>query len=340
LTVLRAFKKYDANRNGDPDDEIPLTSKSLEYLRNFILESYGYVSYGPEINSDGSAYTYVPYTKAYRKYLQTMNDLYSEGILQNSTFTITTDSQMAKYGYKNRLGSFVSAAAYITVGYDLESNYTTFGPLTSTYYTGDDKGNPIHLGFANFKPDGACIPTASKYVREVARLVDIMYSELGTQLISYGVEGENWIWDDNTHTSWTFIVPNSWKDKSQEEYRATITPNVNSGSALYWSNSFVGKMNDTIIKSLNTMSEKYVPYLKEPEPYSIKMNSSEYSTITTIKASLDPQLTYLESAYITGDGGADPYSDTSYASFKSKLSSYRVDDMMKCYSDALTRSKA
>lgn len=333
-TILKAFKEYDANNNGDPDDEIPVSSKSLEYLRNFILEAYGYVSYGIEIESDYSSYTYVPFTEAYRNYLKFMNKLWKEGIMDKNTFSITTDSQMAQYGTKNRLGSFVSAAAYLTVGYQHEASYHTFGPLTSSYY----QGTPVHLGLGSFIPDGACIPTKSPYVREVARLLDIMYSDLGAQLVSYGVENQNWTWDDESHTSWTFHVPENWTG-NQEQYRAKITPNVNSGSALYWSNDFVGKMNDDILNNLNEMSESYLPYLKVPEPAEIKMNSSEYATITTIKAALDPQFEYLEASYIRNADGCDPYDDNSYNSFVSKLKGYGADELLKCYNDALTRYK-
>lgn len=333
-TVLKAFKEYDANNNGDPDDEIPVTSKSLEYLRNFILESQGYVSYGIELESDGSQYTYVPYTEAYRNYLIFMNRLWKEGILDKNTFSITTDSQMAQSGTKNRLGSFVGAAAYLIVGYEYESQYTTFGPLTSDYYQGD----PVHLGFGSFVPDGACIPMQSPYIREVARLLDIMYSDLGAQLISYGVEGQNWTWDDEEHTSWTFLVPEDWTG-NQEQYRATITPNVGSASGLYYSNDFVGKMNDDILISLNKMSEMYLPYLKVPEPAEIKMNSEEYSSITTIKAALDPQFEYLEASYIRGSDGCDPSDDASYEAFLSKLKGYGADTLLKCYNDALARYK-
>lgn len=330
LSVLRAFKQYDANDNGDPNDEIPLSSKALEFLRNFILASYGYVSQGAEITEDGSAFVYVPYQEAYRKYLQTLNTLWKEEILHNSTFSITTDNQLATYGNKNRLGSFVSAAAYLTVGYANEKDYVTFGPLTSSYYT----GTPLHLGFGSFIPDGAVITQSSIYPREVARLLDIMYSDLGAQLISYGVEGQDWTWDDDSKTSWTFNVPSSWSG-NQEQYRATITPNVGSASALYWSNSFVGKMNDEIITSLNRMSEIYVPYLKNPEPYEIKMNSKEYAEITRIKAALDPQLKYLEASYVRGDDGADPFNEASWESFKSKLSGYGADILINNYNNAL-----
>lgn len=328
LNVLRAFRDLDANGNGNPNDEIPVTAKSMEYLRNFILQSYGYVSSGPEITEDG--FVYVPYTEAYRKYLQFANTLYKEGLLHKDTFSISTDNQMAQYGNQGRLGSFVAAAAYLVVGYDRESEYTTFGPLTSSYYT----GTPIQYCTYYFKADGACIPTSTKYVREVARLIDIMYSDLGKQLIAYGVEGSDWTWDNDEHTSWTFHVPDNWEG-NQEQYRATITPNVGSASALYWSNDFVGKMNDEIITSLNAMSERYRPYLKVAEPTEIRLNSEEYNEITTVKATLDPQLKYLESCFIRGE--KDPTSDSDWNSFLQTLDGIGAQKLLKCYNDAYAR---
>lgn len=345
LEVLIAFKKYDANRNGDPYDEVPVSSKSLEYLRNFILASYGYVSYGCELESDGSKFTFVPTTEAYRKYLETAYDMWNyvddanpsnKNLMDNATFSTTTDSQMAKKGTKGLLGSFVAAAPFIITGYSSEGGYdeeyVTVPPLTSSYY----QGEPIHLGFGYFQPDGACIPTTSIYVREVARLLDIMYSELGTQLISYGVEGVNWHWDNEEKTSWTFDVPEEYKSNS-EEYRATITPNVGSASALYWSNDFVGKMNDKTISRLNEMSEIYLPYLKDPEPSNYKMTSAEYSEISTIKATLDVQLEYLESSMIRGEGNVNPHNDSDWQNFVNKLNGYGATRLEEIYNQMLGR---
>ena len=95
-------------------------------------------------------------------------------------------------------------------------------------------------------------------------------------------------------------------------------------------------MNDEIIRNLNAMSEIYRPYLKNPEPQEIKMNSDEYSRVTTIKATLDPQLKYLEASYIRGDG-KDPFDEASYQKLLSDLKGYGADELLKCYNDALAR---
>ena len=161
-----------------------------------------------------------------------------------------------------------------------------------------------------------------------------MYSDLGTQLISYGYEGEDWTWDDASKSSWTFHVPSTWTG-NQEDYRAQITPNVGSASALYWSNDFVGKMNDEIITRLNRQSEIYTPYLKTPEPAKYKFTSSEYDQISTIKASLDNQITYYEASFITGN--LDPNSDKDWNDYLSTISRFKSTELEQIYNTMLAR---
>lgn len=330
VDILRLFKRYDANGNGKADDEVPVSAKEMEYLRNFLLASYGYVFHGVEIKNDGSELTYVPAEEAYRKYLATARTMMEEGLLDTSVFSIKTDSQLAVKGVEGRLGSFCSAAAYITVGMEHESEYTTFGPLTSEYYS----GTPLQWGFSNFSATGAVIPSGTEKVREVARLLDIMYSELGCQLIAYGEEGVDWTWDDEEKTSWTFHVPDGWTG-SQEDYRATITPNVGTASALFWNYDFVGKMNDPIITALNRMSERYTPYLKSPVPEQLKMNESEYNQIETVSASLDTYIASSEYDFIKGNKYAT--NDADWNEYLRKLEQYNYQTLLKCYNDAYLR---
>lgn len=353
--ILNDFKNYDVNMNGSTDDEIGVSSKAFEYLRNFILESYGYVSYSCELENDGSKFTYVPLTQAYRNYLKTANGIWKSGLMDSSTLENKTDSQMAANGSKT--GSFVAAAPYLIAGgrsgkdnkdfdpyntyldkdnntknYRYDEEYTTIGPLLSSAYNGAKK----HLGFGYFSPDGTCIPTTTVYAREVARLIDIMYSDLGTQLISYGVEGEDWNWDDNTKTSWTFNVPSTWSG-TQEDYRGTITPNVGSASALYWSSEFVEKMNDDVITTLNKQSSIYTPYLKDPEPSKYKFNSSEYEEISTIKAQLDSQIEYYEASFITNT--LDPNDDAKWNEYVSAVKRFNGEKLETIYNTMLARYK-
>ncbi len=340
LEVLQAFKDGDPNRNGRTDDEIPVTAKEMQYLKQFILASYGYVYPGVELNAAGTEAVYVPSTDAYKQYLKTVAQMYNngQGVLDPQVFSIKTDAQMAIKGNAGRLGSFSAAAPYLIVGYEgtaegsiesfNESDYVAFGPLTSDYY----QGEPLQWGFAKFQANGAVIPMGTPKVREVARLLDIMYSELGQQLISYGEEGVDFTWDDEDKTSWTFQVPESFEG-SQEDYRATLTPNVDTASALYWNYDFVGKMNDPIITRLNQMSERYAPYLKETFPTAVKMTIEEYSTIELINASISVYLQSSDYDFITGVRNIDDYWET----YIEQLENYNYLELLETYNNAYQR---
>lgn len=350
VEVLRAFRDYDVNRNGNANDEIPVSSAALNFLRNYCLQSCGYVTPNYEITTTNtlapeSEIVYVPKTDAYREYLRKMKALYDEGLLDNC-FSATDDTLVVK-GHNHRLGMFQAAAAYLVVGQEYADEYVTIAPVTSEYYQGD----PIQLGFPEFAASGAVIPASSPYVREVARLLDLMYSELGCQLIAYGLEGEDWEWDlreDGTRgdgsldtDTWTFHVPDGWYEsgKTQEDYRATITPNVGTANALYWNYDFVGKMNDPTITALNRMSEIYMDYLKVPIPSAIKMTEEEYNMRAVYESTLQNYVETAERSFIVGDSGYDVESDTDWNAYVQRLVGYRCDDLLKCYNDALARYK-
>ena len=329
LAVLRAFKKYDANHNGDSSDEIPLSALSLNMVRNFILCAYGYTENGIEIEDDMSEFVYVPATDNYREYLKTMNTMYAEGLLDNSTFEMTTGSQLAGKGYDNRLGSWADAAAYLTVGTELEDNYTSFGPLTSSY-----SSKKLAYGLRSyFSASGAVIPTGTPYVREIARLIDIFYTDFGNALMAVGVEGENWSWDDEAHTSWTFHIPDDWTG-TQEEYRALISPSVGTGCTIYVDQVFDAKQNNSTQQKINAEVERYIPYVKNAIPDGFKMTSEQYNRVAAIIASLDVYRNTMESKFIKGDE-VSPYSDADWNNHLQEMKKYRYEELVQLYNEAL-----
>ncbi len=85
--VLKAFKEQDANGNGDPNDEIPISGSkgiSMDLLNPWgITDLNGYKML---VNEDGSL-TYYPTCEAYKEGLKWLNKLYAEGIIDPEAFT-------------------------------------------------------------------------------------------------------------------------------------------------------------------------------------------------------------------------------------------------------------
>ncbi len=135
--MLVAFRDNDANGNGDPDDEIPLTVKRASYLKLmscfFDIDLYT----GYHMDADGnvqSSYT----SENYRDYLTFMHKLYVEKLLDPEFASNSTDI-LTNYCSQDRLGSMYG---YMTDGYTMiKSNprYTgdpillAVNPLESPY---------------------------------------------------------------------------------------------------------------------------------------------------------------------------------------------------------------
>ncbi len=323
LTILRAFKQYDANANGKANDEIPVSAADLQYLRNFIMASYGYVTTSLEL--DGDSYVYVPSTQAYREYLKTMNTMYSEGLIDQSTFEMS-EAQLVTKGQAGILGSFPAPGAYTIVGKNKEAQYDSIGPLTSAY-----SSKKLQWALSNFEANGSMIPTGTPYVREIARLLDIFYTEYGAQLSTYGIEGDNFSWDDEAKTSWTFNIPDSFTG-TDEEYRAGISPQPFLGAHLYLSNDFMSKDSNPIVQKIIKQAERYAPYLKSFSVENVKLSASEYTDMVAITSNLESHMKSVEFNFISG--AKNPSSDADWNAFQTELKGYKYETLASAYTNA------
>ena len=90
--VLRAFRDQDANGNGDPNDEIPMIGRSLtsKYgpaaMRGYF-QADNCIEYDLAVGEDGKI-TYLPVTENYKAWVQWVNTLISEGLLNSDVVTI------------------------------------------------------------------------------------------------------------------------------------------------------------------------------------------------------------------------------------------------------------
>lgn len=333
LRVLRAFKKYGSDLTGyygGNGEIVPVTSNSMNDLRNMFMAAYGHVSEGIEINNQGTAFEYTAATDAYREYLKFANTLYKEGLMDESTFS-NSSTMINNKGYEGRLGSFTGAAAYIVVGTNKDADYTTTGPFTSSYYT----GTPLWYSFQMIDALGAVIPSSTNYSREVARLLDIMYSDLGVTLSTFGQENVDWKWDDDDKTSWSRIMPEDWTGTS-ETYRATLTPSVGLGVSLYNKYEFVKKDSSADTSKLNVLSERYQDYLKNPIPAKIKLTKEQYNRESLIGTSLESKVKEWEFSFIKGT--KDPNKDGDWNEYLSVLSGYNYTELVAIYNDALAKA--
>lgn len=88
--VLKAFKEQDANGNGDPNDEIPLSSVSgvpMCSLDVFLMDPFQLTPIKEKLYLDNGKVTFAPIQDGYKEGLKYIHTLYEEGLINPESFT-------------------------------------------------------------------------------------------------------------------------------------------------------------------------------------------------------------------------------------------------------------
>lgn len=186
IAVLRAFKTGDPNGNGAAD-EIPLTFLGPWDLK-FLAHAVGLVAndYNVYLDETGTV-RFMPEQAGYLEMLQSLSDLYAEGLLDSNgfytsdTFRTVTDSKAA-----TTYGLFFGPNPVNLLPYDTAAQYELLMPLS---YNGKqiyrDVNGPLMLG--TFAITSACDDPAA-----LLRWVDVLYTEDGAIEAMAGKKGEDY----------------------------------------------------------------------------------------------------------------------------------------------------
>ena len=186
--VLSAFKNRDPNGNG-LQDEIPFDGWGLHYfapafgvLNTFCLKPDGTVVYGPM-------------EQEYKAYLECLNKWYMEGLLGSNclmqselwkTANITNDLTGSFAGLDNAWRNYLPELQEKTPQASMMAAPWLMNTEQGVRYTArEDRAS--HLGI-----EVTVITSSCKNPEAVVRLFDYMYSEEGSALLTWGVEGETY----------------------------------------------------------------------------------------------------------------------------------------------------
>ena len=201
--VLKAFKEEDANGNGDPDDEIPLstcTSGAGTQIDGFIMNAFTYNDPANanakrmRINDEGKVEASFT-DEAYREGLRFLNRLYEEGLLYPDVFTQDQKTQTAlnEAGDQPRIGCMMSQAMGYLVSSLVDSTrwqeYEALMPLEGP--EGVQLAPRVHSA-SHVKAPNGLIPASAEHPEVAFRLLDMLYSEEWVEITSYGEEGVDW----------------------------------------------------------------------------------------------------------------------------------------------------
>ena len=288
--LLVRFRDEDPNGNGEAD-EIPISDHGMDGLRTFLLGAFGIKSWGIE-EVDGIV-RYAPITDNYKGYLEYMNKLYEEKLLDSEIFSQSDDQKKAK-GQNNQIGVFTDFYSFFTTGETEEEalNNPLYMPLTSEWT--DEPLLPKNPGLNR----GTFSITADNPNPEASiRWVDYFYSPEGNAFINDGPEGIMWEWDENEEMRLELPVPD--KFDSREDWRGTLTPNYG-----ILAPSLAGPIEGAEQSKFDQFiddetDEKYTPYAEVPFPL-VYLTKEEQKEVNDIQVDVQSYVEQMEAKFITG----------------------------------------
>lgn len=190
--VLKAFKTMDPNGNGLQDEEpVCMASSGWKYF----LCAYG-IGDDPILDENGKVY-YGYATESYKQFLSEMNRWNNEGLFYN-WFKKATLIDQEERTIGNFAGAIKTQADELDV--DNPDSYISKlrksvpeAKLTAAPWPQTVDGKSLcYSNIASFGTDTTIITSNCKTPEAAAYFIDYLYSEEGSTLLSWGIEGESY----------------------------------------------------------------------------------------------------------------------------------------------------
>lgn len=222
VELWRAIKVNDLNGNGDPNDEIPLAleqgtngERSMASLLN---------AFGIRASSDcqfcvldDGTYTMVYEHPRYREFLETIQGLYKEGLI-DPEFATRTQAELFTAMDSNLVGTTMTWAERARISTntnreagDADALWTCVAPITGPY---GDQMTQERAGVTNVWCISADAAAAGK-VEDILRLFNWNFSPEGNMLYNYGIEGVSYDMVDGKPVLKPVMVANGFVDYRQ-----------------------------------------------------------------------------------------------------------------------------
>lgn len=217
--VLTAFKTEDANGNSDADDEIPLTDDSDKGLMQSLIAAWGlrYNKMYPDPETGKITYwTEYKDGEPFLDCLATLAKWYQEGLIDSEFASQDSTAKEAKITSDQAGMYFAYTANYLTwedalVKYkpELDGKVCIYGLVPLAGADGKHYGaNDAHVRPAA-ATEGTCVTNKAVEngnIEAILKLIDFMYTDEGSEIINWGVEGVSYTKDAEGNHQWTDLV--------------------------------------------------------------------------------------------------------------------------------------
>ena len=349
--MLKAFKENDANGNGDPDDEIPLTGIARHgwqgKLDGYLMNPFTFSPIGRNTNDktyvkDGVIQTSTT-KEGYREGLKYANKLYREGLIFKETFTVSAAQVKSLVEHPN--GNMIGAVPSGTISQlcDLVGKQERFNDFV---YIPPLKG-PTGLQqtpqfYTHSKPTSFIITKNCKYPLVAFKLADFLMAmghdvdgtynreKLRHRLLMTGEEGVDWKLDSKQYPS--FLNDESWYEgilpygKSQNKYWGSGTCGVNT-RFIRLNAALGGGVGFDQSTMLNNAAVMYEPFGKDYLIPPTNFTEAELEIKNELKETFR---TWEEEAYANFvTGNMDPYSDADWNKYLMQVKDLGMDQYIQ-----------
>lgn len=328
-TLLKNFKDNDANKNGQ-SDEIPIGShdKANEF-RTGIMPAFGVLSRESVVDDAGKV-SFGALSDNYKAYLQYMNRLWKEKLIDPATFTEGFTEMSAK-GKADKLGMFLHAGPFLAFNVQQPEDNLKY-PVLPVLTSPENSMKMYPIGTGIVRGVFAITSKNPDPVRTI-KWVDSLYSLEGSVFIHYGPEGDLWEFSDKEKGLRKYKTLTN--GMNSEEYRGTLTPDVGTATPK-WVRPEVERGWDDVGHQhrFTETEEKMTPSGKVPFPL-IYFSAEEQDRVDAIFTDLKTYLDSMEAKFITGQESFD-----NWEKYTSTINKMNIEEYVSIHQAAYDRWKA
>jgi putative aldouronate transport system substrate-binding protein len=338
--VLKAFKTKDPNGN-KKQDEIPLTGCIKTWHaepQHFLMNAFVYDDGDTYFKVENDKLSFVANTPEWKEGLKYINKLYSEGLIDPSSFTQSLDQleQVGNIAGDNLLGCV--AAGHVAMFTKMDDTATRHREYTVVPPLEGPNGVRTTPCYRDITGAYFTITDKCKYPEAALRLCDYFYSNDGTILMDWGPEGTTWekaqsgdkdIVGNSAKRRWIQFTTHGdvqnyhWNQNGPTKRDVQYNNEWAVDQDIYKSASYVKRLQDL-------SSEYYAPYAPKEWFTAVFLPADQINEISQLKTNIKDYVNQSMVQFITGSMNIDKDWDN----YVNKLKDLQIDKYIKIYDDA------
>jgi putative aldouronate transport system substrate-binding protein len=316
--VLRAFKDNDPNRNGKADEE-GMTCRGFLRLNGVLMTAFGETyggGHGKLVSLKNDVVTFTPLTEGFKVFIEFLNKLYTEKLLDNEFISHSTEEYIAK----------TKSMRYGVLGHPSQADWTKFdvlAPMTSAYSSEKMATALNHIETGRF-----AITRVNKHPVESIKWADLFHrhytdSVNGLSGVSFwlGQQGVDWDYVEGEDAVNYILEPEG--DLSHWlTFLKRIGPGGGTGVRIM-DKPFAGAYQGWVAAG----NVKYAfPYQKDERLYpgAIRFTSTESERLSILQTDIQTYIDQMEAKFVVGQESFD-----TLEKYVATLNKMHVDEYVK-----------